>query len=355
MLVLYGKRYTQASFADTIDVTQKIIANFINGNQIIIKGIQYNQIFTDPCYGVLKNLYIFNNDKEYSYEENSDFVHRVEITQEDLKPDNLKKYKAEVMNSNLQKVKFNVYTLNWNESRLLPAFLHYYREANRVIVYDNESTDNSVELIKEAGREVRTYKSNNTINDQIYLDLKNNIWKESTDVDFVIVQDLDEFVYFPDYPDNIKGGLIEYKKLGITAAVTEGYNMFCTDEEWDNALIEVKKGINISYIIREGIRSTFYDKGLLFDPNIMKATNYGLGCHSWNPVGNLKFPEKSPYCLHYKHIGFNYVAERIEQQGKRLSDLNKRNGWAIEYMSKDNRERLKKEFDKPKLEVTKKQ
>lgn len=45
-------------------------------------------------------------------------------------------------------IRFNVYTWNWNESRLLPTFLHHYRQANRIIVYDNETSDNLIELIK---------------------------------------------------------------------------------------------------------------------------------------------------------------------------------------------------------------
>ena len=126
---------------------------------------------------------------------------------------------------------FNVYALNWNESRILPAFLHHYRDANRIIIYDNESTDDSVNIIKKHGREVITFSSNETFDDTINRDLKNNFWKSSVDddVDYIIVQDLDEFLYFPSYPDDIPKALLEMKRQGFTCARAIGYNMYCSD------------------------------------------------------------------------------------------------------------------------------
>lgn len=235
-------------------------------------------------------------------------------------------------------VKFNVYALNWNEARILPAFLHHYRQANRIIVYDNESSDNSRQIIEEAGRETVTFSTNNTFDDATNMQLKNEIWKLSrgSDVDFVIVQDLDEFLWFPNHPDDILTGLEEYKNEGITCSVTEGYDMFCSDEEWEMGLSLLEKwGIGVQFTIRKGLRNYIYDKVLVFNPNVINETNYNLGCHEWSPNGEIRFPSSQPYMLHYKYIGENYSYKNHLIRRDRFSPKNIEMNWGLQYYKDD--------------------
>lgn len=96
-------------------------------------------------------------------------------------------------------IKIWQYVLCYNEMLLMPYIIDYWkRYVDKVIVYDNESTDGSKEFLKQFDWiEVRTYVSNNELNDAIYLDIKNNVWKEAkqNNVDFVIVSDFDEVLY----------------------------------------------------------------------------------------------------------------------------------------------------------------
>jgi len=248
--------------------------------------------------------------------------------------------------------KFNVYTINWNESRILPAFLHYYRYANRIIVYDNESTDNSIELIKAARREVITFNTNGKFDDETNIILKNTIWKDARedDVDYVIVQDLDEFLYFPDYPDDIPSALFEYKKNKITAAICKGYNMVCSDKKWNDAISKVKEGKNICFSIKYGFRSDDYDKPILFNPREIIETNYTIGAHNWSPTGIIKYPSKCPYLLHYKYIGYRYSLQNALDKASRLSELNIKNGWGIHY-TWNQKQRIKEIFKKDRQKI----
>jgi glycosyltransferase involved in cell wall biosynthesis len=83
-----------------------------------------------------------------------------------------------------------------------------------MVVMDNESDDRSVEIIQSyPNAEVRTYQSNSQIRNDIYLEIKNNIWKESRGkADWVIVCDTDEVLFHPD----IANKLDELKEKGYS-------------------------------------------------------------------------------------------------------------------------------------------
>ena len=76
-------------------------------------------------------------------------------------------------------ISFAVYAICWNEEDLLPAFLHHYRHADRIVVFDNESSDQSREIVLAAGREARSFSTEGSFNDEVHRLLKNNVWKDS--------------------------------------------------------------------------------------------------------------------------------------------------------------------------------
>lgn len=233
---------------------------------------------------------------------------------------------------------FNVYALNWNESKLLPAFLSHYRQAHRIVVYDNESTDDSVSIIKSAGREVVTFSTQDQFDDVTNMKLKNQVWKaaRADNVDFVIVQDLDEFLYFPNDPCDISSGLVKLKAAGVTCAPCIGHQLVCTDNEWRVAADRlVQWNIDICLTLRDGYADTVYNKVLVFDPNAIIDTNYGPGCHYWNPTGTIKVPLESPLLLHYKYIGKDHCLSTFKTRGNRLSANNRARGYGYQYMRDD--------------------
>lgn len=79
---------------------------------------------------------------------------------------------------------FNIvwYTLCYNEIMILPYMVDYWSKiARKVIVYDDNSTDGSVQYLKSFDWiEVREFpiETNGTFNDWINIEIKNNCWKE---------------------------------------------------------------------------------------------------------------------------------------------------------------------------------
>jgi len=219
----------------------------------------------------------------------------------------------------------HVYTVCWNEEVLLPHFLRHYAFADRIVVYDNESTDRSRILIQACEHaELRSYDSNGTIDDKRYLDIKNTAWKESRGkADLVIVCDMDEFLYHPRL-----GKVFQHMMAsGYTLLKPLGYEMIgdrvpAPDED-------------LLTCIPNGMRSYVYDKCIVFDPNSIEEIHYGLGCHTCRPEGRIDYLRLPDVCLlHYKHLSFEYVVKRYEIYSQRLSGFNKQRGIGVHYKRK---------------------
>ena len=75
----------------------------------------------------------------------------------------------------------HLYALCYNEEIILPYFLrHYLQFVDHVTIFDNYSTDSS-ELIakKHKNVHVEKYDTNNKVNDDVYLLIKNHCWKKT--------------------------------------------------------------------------------------------------------------------------------------------------------------------------------
>lgn len=210
--------------------------------------------------------------------------------------------------------KIHVYTIAYNEEIMLPQFINYYRDRFpncNITVYDNESTDNTVSIAEENNCEVISWTSNNTIRDDLYLQIKNNCWKDSQS-EWVIVVDCDEFIDITsDFLDLLPCNIIK----------TEGWDM-------------IGDSLNINDI-NEGIRSPGYDKAVMFKPREIKEINYEPGCHNEKPesYGDITVHYNSIKIKlhHYKWLKLDYVIQRYQEFNKRLSDINKKYQWGIHY------------------------
>lgn len=232
-------------------------------------------------------------------------------------------------------------TIAWNEEELMPIFLnHYEKICDKIIVYDNESDDRTAEICDSHPLvERRVYKTDGQIRDDIYLDIKNNVWKEYRHYDWVCVLDLDEFIYHP----NLNYFLQSCKRKGISIPQTTGYSM------WSEEL--PSQDNNIWESITKGMRDTWYDKTPIFDPKLIDEINFKHGCHACYPSGVIiydKFPELK--LLHCKNIGgWERLEIRRKLYEKRLSDINKDKKWGHNYELPC---RIKEEWEKHKLYST---
>lgn len=215
------------------------------------------------------------------------------------------------------------YSLCWNEEKILSLVLDYYSEfCEKMIIMDNESDDNSRSIIQSyPNAKVRTYSSNGEIRDDIYLEIKNNVWKESRGkADWVIVCDTDEILFHPGLMEKLD----ELKAKGISIIKPYGFDMFSETFPEKN-LLEIKTGVEDNRHLR---------KCIIFNPNMIDEINFKAGCHKCYPQGKVKFYDKDDFkLLHYKSLSLEYLINRYEMFRKRLSDFNLENKLGKHYLT----------------------
>ncbi len=219
----------------------------------------------------------------------------------------------------------HVYTICYNEQELLPFFIRHYKQfASKIIVYDNESTDNSVEIALQHGCEVKTYQTDGQIRDDRMLNVKNTCWKESRwqNVDWVIVVDVDEIVY----GRNMLQYLSDKRKDGYTIINPTGYQMI------SDPLPDLTSDKQIYELSDKGLRSQPYSKPCIFHPDSIDEINFTIGAHDCKPYGKIKrCSGGSLYLLHYNRLSLDWYLQRMRNRKQRLSDLNIKHKWGKQY------------------------
>ncbi len=204
-----------------------------------------------------------------------------------------------------------IYTITYNEEFIIPYFIKWYRDRFKdckIVVYDNESIDNTRQIATDLGCEVIPYSTNNKLSDSAYLKIKNNVWKESK-TDWVIVCDVDEFLEVDE----------TYLNTNQTLYKSMGFNMFNLDNLTD--ITEVQYGL-------EAVQ---YDKIILFNKRYVKEINYGAGCHVANPSGDIIYTDIRPRLFHMKFLNVDLLIEKYRVYASRLSDENKKMKWGYHY------------------------
>lgn len=123
--------------------------------------------------------------------------------------------------------------------------------------------------------------------------------------------------------------LINAKQKGITLFRPEGYHMIA------NTDVDLCGDDNILDIVKNGVRTNVLDKIMMFDCNKIKEINYGYGCHSANPSGELVLSDMELKMLHYKFLGLKDYLEKNKIRAKRLSEFNITNNFGTYYMYSD--------------------
>lgn len=202
------------------------------------------------------------------------------------------------------------YIIAWNESETIHLTIkHYQQFCQRIIIYDNFSTDNTREICEALGCEVKPFGIAGVLDDREYTKLKNNCWKGSK-ADWVIVVDADEILW----ADNILDQLNKLRKLKFGMISTQGWQVvsqYVPRESW----LEITNGF-----IDEN-----YSKFVIFDPKAVKEMNYVHGCHIAKPVNSLCTTNNNPgfILLHYRNVGgYQRLIDRHKLYRERMSDWN---------------------------------
>lgn len=222
-------------------------------------------------------------------------------------------------------VTVDVFTMGYNEEKILPHFINHYKQFCRNITfYNNCCTDNSIDICKANGVTVID-TGLDEINDIEFLKIKQNSYINS-DADFVIVVDTDEIVY---HPDLLK--LLElYKTQGVTLPKVRGYTM-ATDKGYPSEGLLVES-------IKTGIVARQYAKRCIFSPKL--SIRWSTGQHAIvNCQGLLKESEQEDISiLHYKFVDRAEIHQKKISYAKRMSQFNKKNSLGTYYYDYDKNE-----------------
>ena len=217
------------------------------------------------------------------------------------------------------------YAVCWNEEKMLPFVFDYYGKfVDKFVIYDNGSTDRTMEIVNSQPNAELIHFETEGFDDAIHAKIKNSCWKHSRGkADFVIVCDVDEFLYH----EKLEEKLIELHKAHISLPDTEGFNMYCSEFPLE--------GLPITQQVKTGIADGAYNKSILFDPYRIVEINYTPGAHHANPIGIVKRSHESLKVLHYKNLGLENVIERYHVLANRLSENNISEDLGTHYMYSD--------------------
>jgi hypothetical protein len=169
----------------------------------------------------------------------------------------------------------HLYAVCWNEERIIPFFLRHYEPlVDRIAIYDDGSTDRSVELLRASPKvEIRPFKRDAESYLDAHVALFETCWQESRGrADWVCLVDLDEFLFHPDWHDY----LAAQKNAGVTIIQALGYDM--VSETFPPA------GVALTTMLTRGQRDLHLDKTGLFAPDAIEQINYSVGRHRCSPV-----------------------------------------------------------------------
>ena len=210
-----------------------------------------------------------------------------------------------------------LYTVCWNEEVRLPYFLRHYRDVDVIHLYDNDSTDRTVELAAADSR-VRVHRldTGGKYTEAAQMHVRNNAWRGSK-ADWVIVCDVDELLYYPDHRllDSVGSATILHPY---------GYDMI-------SAALPTTSG-QLYEEVNRGVYSSGFDKLVAFRPSAVEP-NYSPGCHHAQPRGDVRY-FRSPQLLllHFHYLSAEWTWARHQAVGRRMSQENISYRWGVQYL-----------------------
>jgi glycosyltransferase involved in cell wall biosynthesis len=223
-------------------------------------------------------------------------------------------------------MKIHLYALCWNEADILPFFFRNYDPwVDRYIIYDDGSTDGSIEILQrhpqvEIRSMSRQFSDSHTMSQ---MKLLNEVWKESRGkADWVILVDMDEHLFVPQIP--MRSLLERYKSEGSTLVPALGFQML--SENFPEADEYLAKTRSI------GTPWHMMCKVSIINPDAIEETNCFKGRHTAKPSGQIKLPKRDEILLlHYKYLGFERTLEKQSMQNSHLGAYDNSMGIANNY------------------------
>lgn len=223
----------------------------------------------------------------------------------------------------MNKPLLEIFVTTWNEEKILPDFIKWYRSRVPdclITVIDNQSTDLTTKIAFENECKIISFTSNNEMDEQTLMNIRNNCWKDS-EAEWCLVVDCDELV-------DIDTHFLKTNNTGMIFKCV-GYEMFGTEEDTIETLIQ-------------GCPSAGYCKPVLFRNHYFEEINLKPGSHDAEPLINkgitdvlktfsIVWDSTSVNLYHTKWRSWTNGIERARLLAKRRSEHSKQMGWNFHY------------------------
>lgn len=216
----------------------------------------------------------------------------------------------------MNKPLLHVFVPTWNEEKIILDFIQWYRSRVPeclITIYDNYSTDNTVDIALDNDCEVRFFNSGDEMDEQTLMKVRNNCWKDS-EAEWCLVVDADELV------DVTIEKLNTLSEFSVNIFKCDGYEMFGTEEDTIKTLTQ-------------GCKSAGYCKPVLFKTKHFEEINFAPGSHNASPVAKVEVIWGEPVfkMFHTKWRSWTNGIERAKLLAERRSQHSKDMGWNFHY------------------------
>jgi hypothetical protein len=227
-------------------------------------------------------------------------------------------------------VTVHLYTICWDEADMLPFFFrHYDPWVDRYVVYDDGSTDGSLELLA-AHPKVELRRFERSVEGSFVLShtrLQNSVWKESRGTaDWVVVTALDEHLFVPG--KDMRRYLADQRERGTTIVPALGFDTI------SETLPEA--GTRLVDEARLAVPEMRFNKLSIFDPSAIERPRFSPGRHLARPQGRVRRPQMTELVLfHFKNLGYEQTRARQRAEGMRLGEGDRAKQFGAHYLASD--------------------
>lgn len=213
---------------------------------------------------------------------------------------------------------------------------------DKLVVYDNMSTDNSRELLSKYNFvEIRDYNTGGIYEDLDLIRMKNNVWKESinSEYDWCIVCDFDECLYCK---EALKDVLAELDKKNISMISPTWCDLyFKSVPSYEETLLHKR-----CHNFMPQIDNDNCCKFLIFNLHKVLETNYGVGGHHCDALKKgISLVTYQITLYHIKNLGIDYIVDRFQKLNARRSSLDKQIGYGSHWADQADREKFTQIFN----------
>ena len=236
--------------------------------------------------------------------------------------------------------------LCYNEIDILPFVSQYWERigVDKVVVYDNGSTDGSIDYLTGLTYVELRHFSSNGQNDIIQKQIKEAAYMEFKDsYDIIVISDMDEVFWFKDF----KAISEEFINGGYDVMAAPIFSL-CEDfkpqpEEGKLLHEQCHKFYHQRMNHMKGFDD--YSKLSIFNCRTVNRVNMSVGQHFVETQPSMKVMlAYNGFCLHIdKGFGLEYKYKIRQKMNENLSDTNRKYGMCIEYAN--SYEKLKKEYE----------